>query len=227
MTLSGRCNDRSARAFLRGSIGVRRSLGGRHRLRYPVSLRRTSEGPGKFLIRTPGLQRSARIKALSLGLYARAARRCPVQRRAGVLNNPQTYRLYQCDRCHAAVQICRHCDHGNRYCAGACAGVRRRESLRRAAHRYQSSRRGAHRHAARQSAWRARQQQKVTHHGSLPVAPAATVAVTFTAVTSPRDHAQLHAPARHHPDPHAHLRCSFCHCVLPPFARLWHLRGGP
>ena len=137
-----------------------------------------------------------------------------MQRRAGVLNHPQTYRLYQCGRCHAAVQICRHCDHGNLYCAGACAGVRRRESLRRAAHRYQSRRRGAHLPAARQSAWRARQQQKVTPHGSLPAVPAATVAVTFTAVTSPRDHAQFHAPSRHHPAAHAHLPCSFCRCGL-------------
>ena len=48
-----------------------------------------------------------------------------------------TYRLYQCQRCDVQVRICCHCDHGNIYCAGECAQIRRRESLRRAGARYQ------------------------------------------------------------------------------------------
>ena len=55
------------------------------------------------------------------------------------------YRLYNCERCGAQVRICQRCDHGNVYCAGECAGIRRRESLKRAQRRYQRSRRGARR----------------------------------------------------------------------------------
>ena len=44
----------------------------------------------------------------------------------------KTYRLYSCGRCAEQVRICRDCDRGNRYCAGECAQIRRRESLRRA-----------------------------------------------------------------------------------------------
>ena len=82
------------------------------------------------------------------------------------------YRLYSCGRCARQVRICCECDRGNRYCAGACAKIRRRESLLRAGERYQLSYRGACGHAARQSAWRSRQAQKVTHQGSLSSADA-------------------------------------------------------
>jgi late competence protein required for DNA uptake (superfamily II DNA/RNA helicase) len=40
------------------------------------------------------------------------------------------YRLYNCERCGVQVRICQRCDHGNVYCAGECAGIRRRESLK-------------------------------------------------------------------------------------------------
>jgi hypothetical protein len=50
------------------------------------------------------------------------------------------YRLYNCERCGIQVRICQRCDHGNVYCAGECAGIRRRESLKRAQRRYQRSR---------------------------------------------------------------------------------------
>jgi len=46
------------------------------------------------------------------------------------------YRLYNCERCQVQVRICERCDHGNLYCAGECARIRRRESLRRAQVRY-------------------------------------------------------------------------------------------
>jgi hypothetical protein len=91
------------------------------------------------------------------------------------------YRLYNCARCQLQVRICLRCDHGNVYCAGECASIRRRESLRHAQARYQRSRRGARRHAERQRQWRARQRQTpqiVTHQGSPGIATQCIVAVS-------------------------------------------------
>jgi len=86
--------------------------------------------------------------------------------------NEKGYRLYSCRRCAKQVRICGGCDRGNRYCAEGCAQIRRRESRCRASERYQQSYRGALKHAARQRAWRWREQQKVTHQGSLAGAAA-------------------------------------------------------
>lgn len=163
----------------------------------------------------------------------------------------KTYRLYGCGRCAQQVRICRDCDHGNVYCAGECAQIRRSESLRRAGERYQLSHRGAGRHAARQSTWRKRRAQKVTHQGSLPSAETPIVALIATQTTTEGTHAeilpiqplaQLHSMPRavfsaahtcahargyaHHMAASAHL-CSFCWRELPAFARLGPLRGGP
>ncbi len=80
------------------------------------------------------------------------------------------YRLFNCARCHEQVRICPACDHGQLYCVGACAGIRRRETLQRAGARYQRTCRGARKHAARQHVYRARRAQKVTHHGFSPAA---------------------------------------------------------
>lgn len=165
--------------------------------------------------------------------------------------NEKTYRLYGCGRCAQQVRICRDCDHGNVYCAGECAQIRRSESLHRAGERYQLSHRGAHRHATRQSAWRKRRAQKVTHQGSLPSTETPIVVVIAIQTTTERTHAdilpiqplpQLHSmpcavlSAAHtcaHAREHAHHmaasahRCSFCWRELPAFARLGPLRGGP
>jgi len=148
----------------------------------------------------------------------------------------QTYRLYNCARCAQQVRICRECDRGNRYCAGVCAGLRRRESLLRAGKRYQRSYRGACAHAARQRAWRGRQTQEVTHHGSIPPAVSVTVANSSTQTTLQGSHAhnndlllepQPHSrPAVELANLHMRARCSVCGRVLPPFARLGPLRGG-
>lgn len=143
-----------------------------------------------------------------------------------------SYRLYNCERCAQQVRICSNCDRGNRYCAGECARLRRRESLLRAARRYQRSYRGACAHAARQSAWRERQGKEVTHQGSIPTAISVTVANNSTQTTRGA-HAQIaslqsqaHSAARH-----AHRmavsNCSFCGRTLPAFARLGTLRAGP
>jgi len=184
-------------------------------------------------------------------LYACTARRCPVLGAGGMKAGKETYRLYSCGRCARQVRICRGCDHGNQYCAGECAAVRRRESRRRAGARYQLSYRGASRHAARQHAWRWRQAQKVTHQGSLPSADPVIVAAISTHNTSEGIHVDM-ASMQPSPAPRnlpraalsaaaarthvrwpaqrrarAAQRCSFCWRALPPFARLATLRGGP
>jgi hypothetical protein len=143
----------------------------------------------------------------------------------------QSYRLYSCRRCAQQVRICRRCDRGHQYCAAECARIRRCESLRRAGARYQSGYRGACRHAARQRRWRARQAQKVTHHGSAPPVVASIVAVTpitpapndaepFAGAPRCARHAAQRAVAQR-------LRCCVCGRRLPRFARLGPLRGGP
>lgn len=191
------------------------------------------------------------MKARLPCLYASDARLCPVLGAGSMGASEKTYRLYGCRRCAKQVRICCECDRGNLYCAGECAQIRRLESVRRAGKCYQLSYRGACRHAARQSAWRERQAQKVTHQGSLPDAETPIVAVIPTQTTTEGTHAeispiqpppQLHrmpraalsasptrAPARwqaHRMAPCARS-CSFCWRALPAFARLGPLRGGP
>ena len=164
-------------------------------------------------------------------------------------DSEQTFRLYSCRHCATQVRICRDCDHGNLYCAGECAQIGRRESQRRAGERYQLGHAGACKHATRQRALRERQRQTqiVTHQGSLP--GTATLIVAAGSIPSPTEetpvdiasipsspqppsllHTELSvAPARVYSlsrVPLAH-RCSFCRRVLPAFARLGPLRGGP
>ena len=193
----------------------------------------------------------ARVKARLPCLYASDARLCPVRRAGSMGARQKTYRLYGCGRCAEQVRICCNCDRGNLYCAGECAKIRRRESLRRAGERYQLSYRGACLHAARQSAWRQRRAQKVTHQGSFPSADTLIVAAISTQTTTQGTHvdiASIQPPSpppgmphaglsvahtyahgrwhRHHMVPSAHS-CSFCWRALPAFARLGRLRGGP
>lgn len=191
--------------------------------------------PRAFSVAVPHL----RVQPHSL--YARDARRCPVLWSACGRVCEDTYRLYSCACCGVQVRICRHCDRGNTYCAGACATHRRRESLQRAGARYQSGYRGAARHAARQSAWRRRRAQKVTHQGS--IAPTPAVIVTSRSMTTMTEltHAKFRSPeppssagpgdkapaaltlARS--DTRSSIpRCSFCQRQLPPFARLGRMR---
>lgn len=74
-------------------------------------------------------------------------------------------RVFVCERCAQQVRVCRRCDHGQRYCREGCAERARRDSLQRAGARYQASRRGRRCHAQRQSRYRQRQSEKVTHQG--------------------------------------------------------------
>jgi len=143
-----------------------------------------------------------------------------------------SYRLYGCGRCAQQVRICCECDRGNQYCAGECALIRRRESLRRAGERYQLSYRGACLHAARQRRWRARRAQKVTHQGSPETVFAVTVAGSLTAVPGTHVHNSSVTAFDAAPRPGAwgvpeQARCSFCGRGLSCFVRLGFLRGGP
>jgi hypothetical protein len=81
-----------------------------------------------------------------------------------------TARLFTCARCRAQVLICSRCDRGHIYCGPRCSQQARRESLRAAGRRYQHSRRGRLTHAERQHRYR-RRPHKVTHQGSVPLAP--------------------------------------------------------
>ena len=172
-------------------------------------------------------------------LYARNSWRCPAPR-AGLMGaREKSYRLYSCRRCAKQVHICGGCDRGNRYCAQGCAQIRRRESRCRASRRYQQSYRGALKHAARQRAWRVRQQQKVTHQGSLAAAAALIVVSSSTLMATQEPHGERagirpplpvgmrrthpHWPIHH--TKHWAPRCCFCGCVLAAFARLGPLRN--
>lgn len=75
-------------------------------------------------------------------------------------------RLFNCARCRHQVVICSDCDRNNIYCSRQCAAIVRRASLKAAGKRYQQSRHGRLKHADRQRRYRARQREKVTHHGS-------------------------------------------------------------
>ena len=76
-----------------------------------------------------------------------------------------TARMYYCLRCHSQVVICRRCDHGNVYCV-KCAPRAGKEAKNSAAVRYQTTYQGKVKHAARQSRYRERLKEKVTHKGS-------------------------------------------------------------
>ena len=77
-------------------------------------------------------------------------------------------RLFHCVRCHTQVLICRRCDRGQTHCSSTCSKESRRESLRQAGRRYQQTRQGQMKRADRMRGYRAREKQKVTHHGSPP-----------------------------------------------------------
>ena len=94
----------------------------------------------------------------------------------------ESYRLYNCARCHRLVKICPRCDHGNIYCNQGCAEIQRRETLCRAGRRYQATFRGRRNHAARQMAYRERQIRKVTHHGFPKTREPVTVGTARTGV---------------------------------------------
>ncbi len=127
-------------------------------------------------------------------------------------------RLYHCARydCHHQVFICRHCDRGNVYCTSECAKIARRKSLHRAAARYRLTRQGRFNNAARQGRFRARQKEKVTHQGSLPILALALLLRALNTRESPAE--------REHDCTQTRYFCHVCHCQCDPFLRNRFLR---
>lgn len=88
-----------------------------------------------------------------------------------------TPRLYQCVRCHTQAVICTQCDHGQIYCGNVCAALARKKSMQLAGIRYQTTFRGKRNHAARQTRYRKRLSEIVTHQGSPSLPPHALMDV--------------------------------------------------
>jgi hypothetical protein len=126
-------------------------------------------------------------------------------------------RLYHCVRCRLQVIVCRHCDRGQIYCAGRCAEIRRRESLRAAGCRYRQTHQGKLKQALRQQRYRQRkrlcQPQKVTHQGSLLKRARDLLASTVKKTR------QRVAVAKNQ-----EISCHFCGCSGWIFLRLGFLR---
>jgi hypothetical protein len=137
----------------------------------------------------------------------------------GLLEEPATYRLYNCQRCRMQVCICAHCDCGNFYCPGECAQRARRESVRRAGVRYQSSFRGARKHAERQRRYRERRKLEVTHHAFSLVATGCSL-MRYPTTKSELIDVDSNEPLRPPISPPVQRRCAFCGRLLPEFARL-------
>ena len=122
-------------------------------------------------------------------------------------------RMFHCARCHCQVMVCRRCDRGQVYCPGGCAEQARTASMRRAGKRYRATRGARHANADRQRRFRARQREKVTHHGS-----------------AGRERLAVLHRARKNPRPLLHQRTDtaiFCHVCLrecDPFVRRDFLR---
>ena len=123
-------------------------------------------------------------------------------------------RLYQCLHCHVQVIICHRCDHGQRYCATGCSKKARIASQKRARNKYQATRAGRFNNAARQQRFRARQKQKVTHHGSLQIPRHDVLSKQLISPKNPRAH----------PEQTTIMCCHHCGEVCSPFLRHDFLR---
>lgn len=167
----------------------------------------------------------------------RACRRWPLQHRcfsrcclplsaAEGMNCDDSYRLIQCRRCRRHVRSCSHCDRGQVYCSDICRSEARQESLRHARRIYQRTPKGRERHRLRQAAYRRRQRESVTDHGSPPPSPSgilepiASDRPAMASVTFP-----IGSPFQ----PDGRVPCDFCGRLCGPVMRrdLIRRRGGP
>ena len=131
-----------------------------------------------------------------------------------------TPRFFLCARCFAQVLICRSCDRGQRYCAGACSSAARRERQREAAQRYQSSDGGRAVHAGRSRRWRLARREdagdsgRVTHQGQpQAAAPASAMPTRQQGDASTRTLGRLSRPC-----------CEWCSLPLVHWVRQGFLR---
>lgn len=143
----------------------------------------------------------------------------------------ESARLYNCARCSCQVVICRHCDHGNRYCP-ECAPLAFRESHRRADAEYQKTDRGKENHTARQQRYLIRLEEEMTDKGSpgsLPESPsrANAEAVSSASAKEERDACSIPSPATNQPSGTTGISagdsghcCAWCSRLCPPYLRL-------
>lgn len=139
-------------------------------------------------------------------------------------------RIFQCERCHELVRICRHCDRGNRFCP-PCAPLARAEKQRAAGKRYQKTENGRLNHKVRQENYREKLRQKVTHHGDLE-----TVGTRESTTATEQRAGKIHYEGRPYSPqlPSGPGHCDFCSrpCKCPertqPLSRRSHVnRRGP
>jgi len=79
----------------------------------------------------------------------------------------ESFRIFNCARCHQQVKICRNCDRGNRYCR-TCGEVARQESIKRAQVRYQGGPQGREFNRCRQKRSRQRARSESVLDLSIP-----------------------------------------------------------
>jgi hypothetical protein len=114
-------------------------------------------------------------------------------------------RVFECERCHELVRICRYCDRGNRFCP-PCAPLARAEKQRAAGKRYQKTENGRINHKVRQENYREKLRKKVTHHGDLEITGERESA------TATKQASEIHYERRSYsPQPPSRpRRCDFC-----------------
>lgn len=128
----------------------------------------------------------------------------------------QEARLFNCQRCHEQIIICRHCDRGNIYCGSQCAEASRRESCRAADVRYEKTQKGKLNRAERQRRYRQRQREKkeiVTDQGSPENTPHD---VLPNMPIDPNSESLVSEEPKQ--------RCHFCHRVVSNYLRLGFIR---
>jgi len=138
-----------------------------------------------------------------------------------------TARFFLCAGCRAQVFVCRRCDRGQIYCAGACAQEARQRSQQEAGRRYQATAPGRMKRAARNRLYRARM-KIVTHQGSPPrprndVVPADAVPLA-AAATASKPAAVREVVMRPRPPEPGFLHCHWCGARCSPVLRNEFLR---
>jgi len=131
-------------------------------------------------------------------------------------------RLYLCARCGRQVLICRHCDHGNVYCAEVCAKAARKESVREAGRRYQRTIQGRKSRAKCNLRYR-RNRIKKTHQGSPEMRGHALLTPAQTRVDFGSGTASAIPKQRCNPGRLAYC-CQFCGHDCSEFVRTSFLR---
>ena len=151
---------------------------------------------------------------------------------AGVWAVDESYRLFNCARCHRQIAICSTCDRGQHYCSPHCREIQQRRNRREAARRYQKTPHGARNNAARQKRWRLRSARRivttVTHHTSLshsllreevPVRTESQEAPDATSYQTPPIAHRTPVPLPVETTGQAVRRCDFCGRPCGSYAR--------